>query len=112
MYANLSKILRFLGSLLMEHTISKQSFTLILFVFLSLNQCFTQNSEAYFRSYPSPEELNSAPLWAKLMYSSDPLIYEVVNAYNEYYSKNESIKTIHTQNYNCLLYTSPSPRDA
>ena len=99
MYANLSKILRFLGSLLMEHTISKQSFTLILFVFLSLNQCFTQNSEGYFRSYPSPDELNSAPLWAQLMYSSDPLIYEVVNAYNDYYSKNESIKSIHTQNY-------------
>ena len=37
------------------------------------------------------------------MYSQDPSIEDVNDLYDHYYSKNEFVKNIHTQNYKFLL---------
>ena len=51
------------------------------------------------------------PRWIQLMYSDTPDLGKVTEAYTKYYQTNPFVKNKHTQYYNCLLYTSPSPRD-
>ena len=64
---------------------------------------FSQNQESFFKVYPSISEFNAAPSWAQTMYSQDPSIEDVNDLYDHYYSKNEFVKNIHTQNYKFWL---------
>ncbi len=68
---------------------------LLLFCF----PCFTQNSISLFKAYPSDYQIDIAPQWAQLMYSKNPSVNEVVDAYNRYFETYAFEKTIHTQNY-------------
>ncbi len=74
-------------------------YTLTFLTIFSISSLIGQNEIEFFRSLPSQASLEKAPNWAQLMYSSDPLVYEVIDAYQEYYAQNSFVKTIHTQNY-------------
>lgn len=56
-----------------------------------------QNKEEYFKTIPLLTD--DTPDWAILMYSDDPKVYEVYDAYNNYYKDIEFEKTTHTQNF-------------
>ncbi len=67
---------------------------------LFVHFCFTalaQNKSEYFKAYPVHD--NDMPEWAELMYSDDPDVNEVISLYQDFYTKNTFVKTIHTQNY-------------
>lgn len=46
---------------------------------------------------------NNAPEWMHKMYSSNPNIFEIEQAYLTYYQSNDFVKTLHTQNYKHLM---------
>ncbi|MFM7005740.1 MAG: T9SS type A sorting domain-containing protein [Flavobacteriales bacterium] len=48
---------------------------------------------------PSQTEIQSLPTWAQLMYSENPNVTEVQNAYQDYYRAHTFEKTYHTQYY-------------
>lgn len=58
---------------------------------------FSQNQSSFFKLMPKLE--GGEPLWAIEMYKEDPNVFQVIDLYEEYYSKNEFEKTIHTQNF-------------
>ena len=66
----------------------------IIFILFFLNiSVYAQNEVKY--------DANSAnlPIWVQLMYSDSPDEGEVINAYTNYYKKNELVKNKHTQYY-------------
>ncbi len=66
---------------------------LILFQLVAI----AQNSEAFFKVFPT---LNgNEPEWVSMMYSENPNVGEVEDAFRNYYKTNEFVKTIHTQNH-------------
>lgn len=50
----------------------------------------------------SPVDINE-PEWIHKMYSSNPNIFEIEQAYLAYYQSNDFVKTLHTQNYKHLM---------
>ena len=71
----------------------------LLFVILIGHTSYSQNSKRFFRAVPSSSEIEAAPKWAQLMYSDNPDVSQVIDAYEAYYRQNDFEKTIHTQNY-------------
>jgi len=62
--------------------------------------CFSyQLSFAQQMLKPSAAEIAQLPEWAKMMYGSNPNVYEVQNAYEAYYRHRPFEKTYHTQYY-------------
>ena len=70
----------------------------VLFILL-ISHINAQNTQEFFRAMPSPSEIANAPAWARLMYSENPQVNDVVDAYYDYFDKNPFKKTIHTQNF-------------
>ena len=42
---------------------------------------------------------NDTPQWARMMYGEDPNVFEVTDAYDKYFEKNEWQKDVHVRNY-------------
>jgi photosystem II stability/assembly factor-like uncharacterized protein len=78
-----------------------QKFYILLFLALLSSTAFSQNKAEYFKLIPQLKE--SDPQWVKMMYSENPNVDEVVNAYQEYYRNHKFKKNIHTQNYKFWL---------
>ncbi|MBK7427078.1 MAG: PKD domain-containing protein [Saprospiraceae bacterium] len=57
----------------------------------------SQNRPDFFKAIPAIDA--TTPLWAALMYSENPNVMEVENAYLEYYKTEPFKKNLHTQNY-------------
>ncbi len=70
---------------------------LLLIIQLFTGDIIAQNQEHYFKTVPLLTD--NTPDWARMMYSENPNIWEVRDAYNAYYKQNEFVKTTHTQNY-------------
>ncbi len=64
-----------------------------------MTQIYSQNNSDFFKTIPSEESIKFSPKWVQAMYSDDPNVPEVISAYQMFYSENEFVKTIHTQNY-------------
>lgn len=58
---------------------------------------FAQNDNSFFKVLPPLD--GSEPTWATEMYSVNPNVFAVEEAYNAYYLTHPFEKTIHTQNY-------------
>lgn len=72
----------------------------ILFTYCLLILCLhttAQNATHFFKSVPILSA--NEPNWVTLMYSDNPCVPEVVEAYETYYKKHSFQKNIHTQNY-------------
>ncbi len=69
----------------------------LLFTAFSFSQA--QNQDAFFKVPPSAINQADIPLWARLMYSADPNIDEVISQYDLYYRDHPFEKNIHTQNF-------------
>jgi hypothetical protein len=73
-----------------------------LILMLDFSIGFSQNQDqlSYTKEskYGSPND-PSLPDWAKMMYSADPNVGEVVKAYESYYKTNPFVKNEHTQYY-------------
>jgi photosystem II stability/assembly factor-like uncharacterized protein len=83
----------------------------LLFIFLfSFNLLKAQEIKCYEPKpkYPVlfkaiiPVDLN-APTWIHKLYSNAPNIFEIEKAYEEFYTSNDFVKTLHTQNYKHLM---------
>lgn len=68
-------------------------------LFLILLICIPVFSQAQLLYKPSGYEILNAPDWAREMYADNPDFYKVERLYNEYYSKNQFVKSYHTQYY-------------
>ena len=66
---------------------------------------FSLFSQIEMKYNPNSENL---PKWVQLMYSENSDEGEVINAYNDYYKKEELIKNKHTQSYFLHKWTSSS----
>ena len=66
---------------------------LILFFIISNFSVFSQVEMKY------NSNSGNLPVWVQLMYADNPDEGEVINAYNDYYKKNELVKNKHTQYY-------------
>ncbi len=71
----------------------------IVVLLLTINTVVAQNNTAYFKTIPSQSSIAVAPDWAQLLYQEDPVVQDVIDAYQLYFKTNEFKKTIHTQNY-------------
>ena len=67
--------------------------TLILFFIISNFSVFSQVEMKY------NANSGNLPVWVQLMYIDNPDEGEVINAYSDYYKKNELVKNKHTQYY-------------
>lgn len=74
---------------------------IVLFVVQLAMISSAQNSEVFFKVYPS--SMDGLPLWCLQMYSENPRVDEVSDLYDTFYKKNPFIKTIHTQNFKYWL---------
>lgn len=75
----------------------KNSLLLVCFSIFLLPSAFAQNRTEFFKAIPSKN--TNIPQWASMMYSENPNVQEVENAYLEYYKNEPFKKNIHTQNY-------------
>lgn len=69
-------------------------FFLALFFFPFLNAVLAQQMPK-----PSSVEIAGLPQWAQLMYAEQANIFEIQNAYQDYYRTHPFVKTYHTQYY-------------
>ena len=74
---------------------NSQNVIIIIFLFFS----FLSNKVSAQLLIPPPDVLESAPQWAKSMYSENPNVYTVERQYNDYYRKYDFQKNMHTRNY-------------
>jgi photosystem II stability/assembly factor-like uncharacterized protein len=74
----------------------KKEFLSASLLFFSL-LVYTQNDPTFFKTL-APNDA-STPEWAKMMYADNPNIYQVEDAFRDYYRDHPFKKTIHTQNY-------------
>lgn len=68
-----------------------------LLVLVLLPTLSAQNQASFFKVLPT--DISDAPAWAQLMYSPNPNVEAVHDAYQAYYRDHDFVKTIHTQNY-------------
>jgi hypothetical protein len=80
-----------------------KNLTLLCMFFLVTGKIFGQS---YYPNVPHPEFFKTippiddkTPAWAVAMYGSDPNIYDITEAYLQYYRTNPFVKTVHVQNY-------------
>ena len=60
---------------------------------------FLAFSLSYAQDKPSDAVISDSPLWAQMMYSTNPNVYEVDQSYIDYYQTNLFEKSFHTQYY-------------
>ena len=77
------------------------SLILALFLLSAGSISFAQNRDSFFKTIPRIDK--ATPEWAKLMYSENPNVDEVIYEYNKYFKENLYEKSIHTQNYKFWL---------
>jgi len=70
---------------------------LLTFVFFTLPFLSTFKAQQLLK--PSPTEIASLPHWAQLMYGDHVNVFEVQNAYENYYRTHPFVKSYHTQYY-------------
>jgi hypothetical protein len=85
-----------LKSLPMPKILSAFAFFLILF----LTNAFAQQMPK-----PSSSEIAELPQWAQLMYAAQPNVFEVQNAYQDFYRIHPFVKSYHTQYYKRWIRT-------
>ncbi|MFM8595983.1 MAG: VPS10 domain-containing protein [Flavobacteriales bacterium] len=76
----------------------KTSSYLLLFTLLIINTLEAQQLQK-----PSSQEVQNLPIWAQMMYAENPNIFELRNAYENYYRTHTFEKNYHTQFYKRLM---------
>lgn len=71
--------------------------SLLLLLFFCPIVLAAQNSPDYFKVFPRHTE--NLPDWAQLMYSEDPVVFQVDFLFEKYFEKTPFQKSLHTQNY-------------
>ena len=74
-----------------------KGFYLACLLFFYLAGTMAQNRPDFFKTLPAPGA--EMPAWAEKMYAADPNVYQVDEAYDQFYRSNPFIKNLHTQNY-------------
>ena len=74
-----------------------KSFLILVFILISGLPLFAQNSTSFFKTVPLPD--NSTPDWARMMYSDNPNVRQVMFEYEKFFESHPYEKTTHTQNY-------------
>lgn len=64
---------------------------------LLTHAAFSQNRAEFFKAVPIVTA--DTPEWAQMMYSQNPNVATVMDAYKRYYKQNPFVKNLHTQNY-------------
>ncbi|MBK7149673.1 MAG: T9SS type A sorting domain-containing protein [Bacteroidetes bacterium] len=86
----------------------------LLAALFSMGLCMSYSQPGkLFKSAPHAEQ--DAPQWVQWMYADSPNVWQVRDAYQEYYNTHTLVKTTHTQNYkywirNVLPYTKEDGR--
>jgi len=72
----------------------------VLFIFLAFTG-ISQNLDSFFKV--PIQNTNELPYWAQLMYSENPNVDAVSDAFDDYYASEKFVKNTHTQNYKFWL---------
>ena len=68
-------------------------------LFVGMILCASFSLDAQLMHKPSQTEIDSLPLWAQKMYSSEPNLFEIDSLYANYYRHHLFVKSYHTQYY-------------